>query len=48
MAHSTPLALTTGNAPGSPNDTGSTLEFAGASKLVAEVENILVSVPNST
>ena len=48
MAHSTPLALTTGSAPGSPRETGSTWELGSAPKRAEEVENIFVSVASST
>ena len=48
MAHSTPLALTTGSAPGSPSETGSMLVFGSAPKWAEEVENIFVSVASST
>ena len=48
IAHSTPFLFTTGSAPGRPKETGSTLELGAAPKSVEEVENILVSVANST
>ncbi len=44
MASSTASRLNTGSAPGSPRQTGQTLVFGGAPKLVGQPQKILVRV----
>ncbi len=47
-ADSTPTALTTGSAPGSPRQVGHVCELGSAPRVVAQPQNILVLVPSST
>ena len=48
MASSTACRLSTGSAPGSPRQTGQTLVFGGAPKLVGQPQKILVAVASWT
>jgi hypothetical protein len=48
MADSTPVALTTGSAPGMPRQTGQVWVFGSAPSAVEQPQNILVLVPSST
>src|SRR5690606_10285015 len=48
IADSTPVALTTGSAPGRPRQTGQVWVFGSAPRAVAQPQNILVRVPSST
>src|SRR5579862_2126350 len=48
MASSTASRLNTGSAPGSPRQTGQTLVFGGAPKLVGQPQKILVAVASWT
>src|SRR5713226_2676429 len=47
-ANSTTLRFRTGNAPGSPRQTGQTLVFGGSPKRVEQEQNILVAVRSWT
>ena len=48
MADSTPIALTTGSAPGMPRQVGQVCELGSAPSSVEQPQNILVLVPSST